>query len=426
MQAAAAACGGLWDIMESSGNCRVIYDFDHTESRVGTGAIKYDAERRGKNPELTPLWVADMDFRAPQPIIDALQTRVAHGVFGYTDPTDSYLASVCDWISARQGWRPRPEWITVTPGVVYALACAVRAYTRPGDAVLIQQPVYYPFSEVVRDNGRRLANCSLLYEDGSYSIDFDAFERTIVAEGVRLFLLCNPHNPGGRVWTREELTRIARICRAHGVVVLSDEIHADFVRPGYEHVSFASLGQGLGARCVVCTSPSKAFNLAGLQVSNIIVPDAGLREQFRRENAASGYSQANVMGLVACEAAYRECGEWLDQLKVYLEGNREVLAGLLAERAPELHLVENGSTYLAWIDCRALGLSDEALTHLVEDGAGLWLDMGDVFGPDGSGFVRLNYACPRATLTDAVARLCNAVTELESARTRCPILRLVA
>lgn len=410
--------------MASTGECPVIYDFDHVESREGTGAIKYDLVRRGKRPGLTPLWVADMDFRAPQPLIDALQARVAQGVFGYTDPTEGYLRTVCDWVAARQGWRPRPEWITVTPGVVYALACAVRAFTRPGDAVLVQQPVYYPFSEVVLDNDRRLVDCSLVYHDGSYAIDFEAFERTIQREGVRLFLLCNPHNPGGRVWTREELLRIGRICKAHGVVVLSDEIHADFVRPGFEHVSFASLGEGLADRCVVCTSPSKSFNLAGLQVSNIIVPGEELRERFRHENAASGYSQANVMGLVACEAAYQTCGIWLDQLKDYLEGNWRELRALLAERAPQLRLVEGGSTYLAWVDCRALGLSDEGLTRLVEDGAGLWLDMGDVFGPDGSGFVRINYACPRATLVDAITRLCDAVEELERARRRCPLLTL--
>lgn len=409
--------------MKSTSDCSVIYNFDYVEQREGTGAIKYDAQRRGKKPDLTPLWVADMDFRAPQPIIDALQERVAHGVFGYTDPTEGYLQSVCAWISQRQGWNPQPEWITVTPGVVYALACAVRAYTQPGDAVLIQQPVYYPFSEVVLDNDRRLANCSLVYDGKSYSIDFDSFERTIVEQNVRLFLLCNPHNPGGRVWTREELTRLGRICKAHDVVVLSDEIHADFVRPGYEHTSFASLEEDLAQQCVICTSPSKSFNLAGLQVSNIIIPNAGLRAHFRKQNAASGYSQANVMGLVACEAAYRSCGDWLDQLKTYLEGNRRALASLLEKRTPQLHLMENESTYLAWIDCRALGLSDAALTHLVEDGAGLWLDMGDVFGPDGSGFIRINYACPRATLVDAIKRLCTAVEELEAARRRCPLLR---
>lgn len=402
--------------------CEIAYDFNCAERREGTGAIKCDAARRGKRMGLTPLWVADMDFRAPQPVIDALHERVEHGVFGYTDPTEGYLESVCAWIAGRQGWQPRPEWITVTPGVVYALACAVRAYTDPGDAVLVQQPVYYPFSEVVTDNGRRLVNCSLVYEEGRYSIDFRAFERTVVREGVRLFMLCNPHNPGGRVWTRGELERLGDICRRHGVVVLSDEIHADFARPGYRHASFASLDDGLVERCVVCTSPSKSFNLAGLQVSNIIVPNPRLRERFRRENAASGYSQANAMGLVACEAAYREGGEWLDQLKAYLEGNRQVLACLLAERAPQLRLMENESTYLAWLDCRSLGLSDAGLISLVEDGAGLWLDMGDVFGPDGSGFVRMNYACPRDVLTDAVGRLCDAVAELEAARSRCPLL----
>lgn len=410
--------------MTLEGDCHITYDFDHVASRVGTGAIKYDARRRGKDEDLTPLWVADMDFRAPQPVVDALRERVEHGVFGYTDPTDDYLGSVCDWISRRQGWSPRPEWVSVTPGVVFALSCAVRAFTEPGDAVLVQQPVYYPFGEVVRDNGRRLVNCPLVLRDRRYEIDFEAFGRAVAEQGVRLFLLCNPHNPGGRVWTREELARLGEICAEHDVVVLSDEIHADFARPGYRHVSFASLGPELSARCVVCTSPSKSFNLAGLQVANIIIPGDALRGRFRRAVAAAGYSQPNALGLVACEAAYRHGDDWLDQLRAYLEGNRQALVGLLSERAPELSVVEGGSTYLAWVDCRVLGLSDAALTRLVEDGAGLWLDMGEVFGADGSGFVRINYACPRAELLEAMGRLCDAVRRLvdERGRRSCPLL----
>lgn len=384
------------------------YDFDTPINRHGTGCLKYDcAEQRGKSPDLIPLWVADMDFDTPDFIKQALVGRVQRGVFGYTEPDGAYFEAVCGWFSRHHGWTPKPEWCVVTPGVVYALACAVRAYTKPGEAVLLQQPVYYPFSEVICDNGRRMVNAPLSYEreSGTYSIDFTAFERAITTNDVRLFLLCNPHNPVGRVWSAQELTRILGICARHNVVVVSDEIHADFACKGFSHTSVATLGKDALENCAICTSASKTFNLAGLQVSNIFIPNPKLRELFGRANAAAGYSQANTLGLVATEAAYREGDEWLAQLKGYLASNVELATSILAKDAPRLRVIKPQSTYLLWIDCRDLGLTDDELTHLVEDEAGLWLDMGSVFGPDGSGFIRVNVACPASVLEHAMHSL---------------------
>ena len=387
-------------------------DFDEVIDRHGTGSLKYDcAESRGRSPDLLPLWVADMDLRAPQSVLDALVERATHGIFGYTEPDDAFFAALTEWWETRHGWYIDRGWCTITPGVVYALAVAVRAYTEPGDAVLVQQPVYYPFSEVVEDNGRRLVNAPLSYnrQAGRYAVDLEAFEHTIECGEVRLFLLCNPHNPVGRCWTPEELAAMGRICLAHGVTIVSDEIHADFARTGHRHTPLASLSEELAQQSVTCTSASKTFNLAGLQTSTIVIPNRRLRARFRRVNAANGYSQANAMGLAATEAAYRTGGPWLDELKAYLDGN---LAALKEELAgTSLRVIEPESTYLIWVDCRELGLTDTDLTRLVEDEAGLWLDMGDVFGPAGSGFVRINIACPRSMVREASRRLAQACSQ---------------
>lgn len=386
------------------------YDFDEVVDRRGTGSLKFDhAVARGKSPDLLSLWVADMDFRVPCEVSAALAQRAEHGIFGYTDPDDAYFAAVQGWLLDCHGWQTCRDWFVVTPGVVFALAMAVKAYTKPGDGVLIQQPVYYPFTSVVEDNGRKVVNAPLTYANGCYEIDFAAFERAITAHDVKLFLLCNPHNPGGRVWTAHELSRLGEICVAHGVVVVSDEIHQDFARPGHRHAVFAGLDERFARQSVTCTSAGKTFNLAGLQVSNIVIPNEGLRAQFKAAVDAAGYSQPNAMGLVATQAAYVHGKPWLAALKEYLEGNWRALGMWLEAEAPELRLVESGSTYLAWIDCRALGLDDKELQRLVENEAGLWLDMGAIFGPEGSGFIRINIATQRAYLMEAVARLTAAV-----------------
>ena len=386
------------------------YDFDKPIDRHGTNCLKFDfAEARHRSPDLLSLWVADMDFPTAPEITDAIIKRTEHGIFGYTDPGPAYYAAFDSWVSKRYGWHAAAEEVTVTPGVVYALAAAVRAFTQPGETVLIQQPVYYPFSSVVTENGRNLAIAPLSYERGRYGIDFEEFERTVKEQDAKLFILCNPHNPAGRAWTADELERIGRICQSNGAVVVSDEIHMDFSRPGHEHTSFATLPSELVQNSVVCTSASKTFNLAGLQVANIVIFDQQLRRAFRRAVGASGYSQGNTLGLVATQAAYEHGGPWLDALKGYLEGNWALLASTLGKRTPQLHLVEAESTYLAWIDCRELGLDAHRLERFIEDEAGLWLDCGHIFGVGGEGFIRINIATQRTYLERALDQLCDAL-----------------
>lgn len=386
------------------------YNFDEYIDRRGTGSLKFDAHvSRGRDPKLLSLWVADMDFRIPREAQEALAARVEHGIFGYTEPGESYYTALQNWLSTNHGWEIKPEWVVCTPGVVYALAMAVQAFTRPGDAVLIQRPVYYPFTEVIEDNGRTLVNAPLVYKDGTYSIDFEAFEQAIFAHDVKLFLLCNPHNPGGRVWSAEELKRLGEICLKHGVLVCSDEIHMDFARAGYKHAVFASLSPELADITITCTAPSKTFNLAGLQDSNIVISNPKLRAAFKKAIATSGYSQCNAMGLLAAEACYTYGATWLGELKDYLEGNYQALCELIARQVPELHVVEPGSTYLVWIDCSVLGFAtDDEVKRFCEDEAGLWLDTGGMFGAEGVGFVRFNIATTRAYLLQAVEQFCAA------------------
>lgn len=392
-----------------------IYDFDSPVERHGTDCLKFDcAESRHRSPELLSLWVADMDFRTAPEILEAMARRVEHGIFGYTEPQEPYFNAVTRWHAERYGWEPQREWTVVTPGVVFALAMAVKAFSQPGDCVLIQQPVYYPFKEVVEDNGRTVLNVPLVLAQGSssYSIDFEAFEAAVEQHKPALFLLCNPHNPGGRVWTRAELQQLADICLRHGVVMVSDEIHQDFARPGSEHCSLAALGPQVLEGSVICTSPSKTFNLAGTQVSNIFIANPQLRAAFKQQVAAAGYSQGNTLGLVACQAAYEHGGPWLAELKEYLEDNWQLLSEHLARHAPQLRLMQSQSTYLAWIDCRALGLYGRELRHLAEDEARLWLDLGSMFGKDGDGFIRINIATQRSYLKQALTQLTDAIARL--------------
>ena len=386
------------------------YDFDRLTDRYGTNSLKYDfAVERGYPADVLPLWVADMDFPAPEPVLDALRRAVDHGIFGYSDVKADYYEAAAAWFAQRFSWRPRPEWLVRTPGVVFAAAMAVRGLTEPGDGVLIQPPVYYPFYSVIRDNDRRIVENELIYRDGRYTIDFEDFERKLVEEKVRLFLLCSPHNPVGRVWTLEELRRLGGLCQKHGVWVVSDEIHCDFTYPGHPHHIFPKAVPELADRTVVCTAPSKTFNLAGLQASNIWIPGEEARRRFVREINRCGYSQLNGLGLVACKAAYTEGAEWLEQCWAYLRGNLDFLREFLAARIPQIRLVEPEGTYFAWLDCSGLGLSREALDDLVIREARLWLDAGHIFGASGSQFQRVVLACPRATLRQALERLEQAV-----------------
>ncbi len=386
------------------------HSFSTVIDRTNTNSLKYDfAAEKGKPSGLLPMWVADMDFRTVPQVMEALERAVRHGIFGYSDSKPDYFAALHDWYASRFDWELRPEWLIKTPGVVYALATAVRALTEKGDAVMIQQPVYYPFSGVVRRNERILVNSPLILEDGVYRMNYEDMEAQIVENGVKLFLLCSPHNPVGRVWTRDELTRLGDICMKHGVIVVSDEIHADFVYPGHRHFVFAGLKPEYLARTITCTAPSKTFNLAGLQASNIFIADPDIRKTFASEMRKGGVSEINVLGLTACQAAYTHGAEWLEELKVYLADNITLVRNFLAERLPRIHLVDPQGTYLLWLDFRRLNLSDMELDTLMVDGAKLWLDPGTMFGPEGSGFQRVNVACPRAILQRALEQLEQAV-----------------
>lgn len=388
------------------------YNFDEIIERKNTNSLKFDcAALRGLPEDTLPLWVADMDFRAPDCVLDALRNCVDHGIFGYSEVGVSYAETVAAWFGERFGWKPETDWLVKTPGVVYALAMAVRALTAPGDAILIQPPVYYPFYSVVRENGRALVENELVYSDGRYSIDFEDFERKIAEKGVKMFILCSPHNPTGRVWTREELRELGRICEKHGVYVLSDEIHCDFAFPGHRHSVFAQAVPELAERCVIFTAPSKSFNIAGLQISNIWIPSAEIREKFRHEIDASGYSQLNTMGLAAARAAYENGGPWLEQCSAYMRANLDYLREFLRERLPEIRLVEPEGTYFAWLDCSGLGLTKEGLNELIISRAKLWLDAGHIFGERSAQFQRVVLACPRATLRQALEQLEAAVRE---------------
>lgn len=389
------------------------YDFDQWIDRRNTNSLKYDfAVERGRPADVLPLWVADMDFRAPQPVLDALQKSVEHGIFGYSDVKADYYDAVFSWFSQRFHWQPEPEWLVKTPGVVFALAMAVRALTHPGDSVLVQPPVYYPFFSVIRDNDRQVVESELVYQDGQYSIDFEDFERKIVEREVKLFLLCSPHNPVGRVWSLEELQQIGRICREHNVYVVSDEIHCDFAFEEHPHHIFLAANPELADRAIVCTAPSKTFNLAGLQVSNIWIPNSKIRADVRKEMDRSGYSQLNTLGLVACQAAYSSGGEWLEQCRKYLRANLDYLRDFLKERIPQIKLVEPEGTYFAWLDCSGLGLCRRDLNDLMVKKAKLWLDAGHIFGQKSGQFQRVVLACTRSTLQQALEQLEREVAKL--------------
>ncbi|MBO5153389.1 MAG: pyridoxal phosphate-dependent aminotransferase [Eubacterium sp.] len=381
-------------------------DFDKIVNRKNTGCLKYDfAKQRGMPEDVLPLWVADMDFETSSFIQDALTERIKHGIFGYSEPTDSYFESVSGWMRERHHWEVKRQWLVNTPGVVFALATAVRAYTEPGDAVLIQQPVYYPFSEVIKDAGRRVVSNTLyLGEDNRYHIDFADFEKKIEDEHVKLFLLCSPHNPVARVWTREELERLGDICLKHQVLVVADEIHSDFVFKG-EHTVFATVKKEFEDNCIICTAPSKTFNLASMLNSNIFIPNQQLRRKFRKEVNAVGLSQIGVLGFVACEAAYRDGGEWYDAMMHYVADNIAFTKQYVEENLPGVHMIDHEGTYLVWLDFRELGLSADELDNLIIHKAKLWLDSGKIFGESGNCFQRINVACPRATLLDALERI---------------------
>lgn len=381
-------------------------DFDTVVDRRNTRSLKYDfARNRGRPEDILPLWVADMDFKVSSYIIDALNDVNNHGIYGYSDAKPEYFEALKNWMKSHYDWNVSEEWLVKTPGIVFALAMAIKAYTNESEAVLIQQPVYYPFSEVIEDNNRKpVINELKQEENGKYYIDYEDFENKIISENVKLFILCNPHNPVGRIWTEEELLRLGDICLKHNVIVVSDEIHGDFVY-GRAHTVFTNVKEEYKNIGIVCTSPSKTFNIAGLQVSNIFIANDDLRKSFCRQINASGYSQLNLAGLAACEAAYKYGEEWLSAVLKYIKGNADYVKAFLSEKLPKVKMTELEGTYLVWLDFRAYGLTDEELNRRIIYEAGLWLDAGNIFGKSGEGFERINIACPRVILAEALKRL---------------------
>lgn len=409
------------------------YDFDRVIDRRNTNSLKFDfACEFGKPEDALPLWVADMDFQAPIEVINALKETADHGIFGYSGHKEGYLQALHKWFRERFTWDFADEILVKAPGVVFAIANAVRACTQEGDSVLIQQPVYYPFAGVVRDNNRKLVINSFVRNgdsqsdiskngtaqasvvDNDYSVDFAAFERQIVEEQVRLFILCSPHNPIGRVWSAEELRRMGEICLRHNVLIISDEIHADFVYSGHKHTIFPSLSPELAEITILCTAPSKTFNLAGLQVANIFISNSSLRRKFETEINRSGYSQLSVMGLRACQAAYEYGADWLDQLLDYLQGNLLWLEQFVRDEIPQITLIRPQGTYLVWLDFRRFMPDDNQRRKFMLDEAKIWLDDGPMFGAEGSGYERINIACPRSVLEQAMHQLKRAMENVSS------------
>ncbi|MBO4912837.1 MAG: pyridoxal phosphate-dependent aminotransferase [Butyrivibrio sp.] len=382
------------------------YDFDKVYDRRGTSSLKFDfgMERRRRD-DLLPLWIADMDFKLPDEVLDDIRKRVDHGIFGYTEPKPDYTNAVSQWFKRRHGYEIENEWNTVVPGIVYAIAVAVRAFTQPGDSVLIQEPVYYPFRETIELNKRKTINNQLVYKNGHYEIDFDDFEKKIKEENVKLFLLCSPHNPASRVWTKEELTRLADICLENDVLIFADEIHSDFVFTGYKHTPLITLGDKYKDNLILGTSASKTFNIAGLQVANIFIPNESVRQRFRHENAAGGYSQVSLFGLVATKSCYEKGDQWVDELIDYLESNLDYVRNFIKEKLPKIKLIEPEGTYLIWLDFAEVTSDYRDLRRFIEDEAKLWLDGGVIFGRETALFERINIASPRSFIEQAMEQL---------------------
>lgn len=382
------------------------YDFDKVIDRNHSWSIKHDFKEENKKPEdIIPLWVADMDFVSPECVVNALKAAASHQVFGYTRPREEYFEALSGWYERRFRWKIEKEWLVKTPGVVFALSVALRAFTGPGDAVIIQPPVYEPFRRAIIRNKRKLVKNPLVLENGRYHMDLEDLERKILENHVKLMIFSSPHNPIGRVWSREELTALSQICNRHHVFVISDEIHGDFTWPGHVQIPYASLSQECAMNSMVCTAPSKTFNLAGLQTSNILIPNGQMRKCLEDELMDMGQENINRMGLIACEAAYRGGEEWLVELLTYLQGNLALIREFLEKEMPEIKLIEPEGTYLAWLDCRGMGMTEEEMVTFFSDQAKVWLDPGSHSGEEAAGFMRFNMASPRSVIERALRQI---------------------
>ncbi|MEM0156236.1 MAG: MalY/PatB family protein [Thermoplasmataceae archaeon] len=388
------------------------YDFDQVIDRKHSGSVKWDGLKdQFGSEDLLPLWVADMDFRSPQPVIDAMVSRADHGVYGYSLFTPSYYDSVIRWYRRRYNWEIKKEWIVYTPGVVSAISFAIQAFTSPGDKVIVQPPVYYPFFRSIESNGRFVLYNPLRLVDGHYEMDYEDLEDKVRDPRTKLMILCSPHNPVGRVWKKEELERLGNICIDNGIPVVSDEIHSDLRYPGVKFTNFASISDKLANNSITCTSGSKAFNLAGLQISNIIIPNSRMRQIFENSCATQGTLHPNYFAADAIQTAYDQCEDWLDELLEYISGNLSFLKGYVQEKMPWVKVIDPEGTYLCWLDFRAVEPVPTKLEKLMKNTAKVALDDGYIFRIGGDGFQRINLACSRSLLKKALEQISEAVRE---------------
>ena len=383
------------------------YDFSRPTDRRGTDSYKWDS---APEADIIPLWVADMDFETFPAITEALQRRVAHGIFGYTRVPEAYYEAVCRWFDKRHRWHINREDIIYTSGVVPAVSAVIKALTLPGDQVIVQGPVYNCFFSSIRNNGCEMVSNSLIYnkEELRYEIDFDDLERKLAHERARLMLICNPHNPGGRVWTRDELTRVAELCRKYGVRVVSDEIHCELTLYDNEYVPFGSLPDELSRGSITCCSPSKAFNTAGLQIANIVCRDAEVRNRIDRAININEVCDVNPFGVIALQAAYSDEGyEWLTQLRKYISANYDLLLERFARELPKCKVMRIEGTYLAWIDCSELHIPSDEIEEILMHENKVWVNAGSMYGAEGAAFIRINMACTSELLNEGITRIVN-------------------
>ena len=384
------------------------YDFKTVVDRGDSGSIKWNLMREadpGVPKDIIPLSIGDMELKTPPEIVAGLKEYLDKTILGYTTPTEAYLQAVTGWFRLRHGWEVDSEWILGIDGVVPALYLAVSAFSQPGDGIVYMPPVYRPMYNAIADSGRQPVSVPLLLDADGYHIDFDGLDRALAESGAAMLLFCSPHNPVSRVWTREEMERLAAICLARDVLMVSDDIHMDFVMPGHRHVVYATLSDEAANRCIICTAPSKTFNIAGLQISNIVIPNPDLRRRFHEAHCATGRHGPNQLGLEACRIAYEQCGGWLDAALKLIQFNGETVRNVLREHFPEVRVFDHEGTYFQWLDFRRWEMPAKALEKHMVGKARLFLDEGPLFGPEGEGFERINLACPARVLEDALKRL---------------------
>ncbi len=394
------------------------YDFETVVDRSNTGSSKWEQMKR-LNPDvqgIVPFSVADMELKNAPEIIEGLKKFLDEAILGYAVPTEGFLNAVCGWMKKRHHWEVKPEWIVNSSGVVSAFFTAIRALTNPGDGIIINSPVYYPFYSAIEQNDRKVVKNSLINDGTTYVIDYDDLERKAKDPNNKVLLFCSPHNPIGRVWQKEELEKVADICLRNHVLIISDEIHHDLIMPGFKHTVFATLSEEVANQMIVCTAPSKTFNLAGLQTSNIIIPNEEIREAYQKESAKIGFHQLNIFGYKACEIAYTECEEWLDQLIALIHHNHLELKKYLAEHLPDVKVFNLEGTYLQWMDFNAYGLDKDELEMFMHTEAQMFLDEGYIFGEEGNGYERMNIACPTKTMMEGLERLVSAIKKLQASK----------